>query len=304
MKKSILYLTAALCCILTACDAIQNRNYTYVERVQERDLFGGTSIKEKNEKIITAPSDSDAYIEAFKNFCISKKVNTDMRKKGMGEYLDKPLDFRLYDDKGKDISNMTFSTKEQKEEEIIARFAAMGNVIDNDEHNTKSERQESRIDSAKIKELLPYFSVKRDEFDPQGRTWYKPKSAPKYTNRNGIYLYFAEKEGKVEPLRFRIQYHSSEWLFFKKVQFSIDRTAYEYVPMSTETDNGSGKIWEWFDERLTGSDRNLIYALADADTAKMKFIGHQYYDIRTISKKQIEDIKKTLELYTAMGGTY
>lgn len=36
----------------------------------------------------------------------------------------------------------------------------------------------------------------------------------------------------------------------------------------------------------------------------MKFIGRQYYDIKTISQQQILDIKRALDLYRAMGGKY
>lgn len=179
----------------------------------------------------------------------------------------------------------------------------MDNVVGNSDNGTSTV--ESKVDSTKMKELIPFFEVKKDEFDPKGKTWYKPKSAPKYTNRNGIYLYFGVQEGKVMALRFRVQYYDDDWLFFKKIQFSIDDNAYEYYPSNTETDCGDGGyIWEWFDEALTGSDKSLIYALVEAKSAKMKFIGRQYYDIKSISSTQITDMKRTLDLYRAMGGTY
>lgn len=74
----------------------------------------------------------------------------------------------------------------------------------------------------------------------------------------------------LEKLRFCIQYHADEWLFFKKVSFSIDGKAYDYIPLKTETDNGNGgRIWEWSDEAITEStDKQLIKALAKAKTAK------------------------------------
>lgn len=34
----------------------------------------------------------------------------------------------------------------------------------------------------------------------------------------------------------------------------------------------------------------------------MKLIGRQYFDVRSISQDQIKGIKRTLELYQAMGG--
>lgn len=88
------------------------------------------------------------------------------------------------------------------------------------------------------------------------------------------------------------------------MQFSIDEMAYEFYPLYTERDHGSGKIWEWFDESVTGSDRELIYALSNAENAKMKFIGSQYYEIWNITQQQTLDIKRVVELYNAMGGTY
>ena len=292
--KQLLFIFAAII-LLTSCE----KKYRYVETVRELSIAGGPSIKEKEEKIISAQTDSAAYIEAYREFCISQKAYSELRKKGMGEHLGIPIGFKLYDEKGEDISNIHFASRLEQEEKIAERIMTRNYAKDN------SNSSVSKVDSAKIEELLPYFNVKKDEFDPNGKTWYKPKSAPKYTNQNGIYLYFATQEGRTCPLRFRVQYYADDWLFFKKIQFSIDGNAYEYIPSDTEHDNGNGgKIWEWFDEALSGSDKELIYDLAGANNAKMKFIGRQYHDIKTITKNQITDMKRTLELYKAMGGVY
>lgn len=286
--------------ILSACNMQVKKNYKYVESV-----LGGSSIKEKEEKTISAFSDSAAYLEAYEKYCISLKVYNDMRKEGMGQYLDIPIGFKLYNSDGEDITDIYFNSKLTEEEAIESSILAMDNVVKRSNNSKQAKAEETKIDSVKIKELLPFFKVKKDEFDPNGKTWYEPKSAPQYTNRNGIYLYFAVQNGKVAALRFRVQYYSDDWLFFKKIQFSIDENAYEYIPSNTETDCGNGgKIWEWFDEALTGSDRDLIYALVEAKSAKMKFIGRQYYDIKTITRNQISDMKRALELYRAMGGRY
>ena len=295
MKKILLLITAIV--LLISCE--NGKKYRYVETVRELKVVGGASTTEKEKKIISAPSDSAAYIEAYREFCISQKAYSELRKKGMGDYLDVPISFKLYNEKGEDISNIHFDTRLEQEENISKRFMAKDNVAG------YSNGSESKVDSAKIRDLLRYFNVKKDEFDPNGKTWYKPKSAPKYTNQNGIYLYFATLEGRTCPLRFRVQYYADDWLFFNKIQFSIDGKAFEYIPSDTEHDNGNGgKIWEWFDEALSGSDKELIYALTEANNAKMKFIGRQYHDIKTITKNQITDMKRTLELYRAMGGDY
>ena len=298
MKGIFLFMAALM--LLTACE----KKYKYVETVKEQSILSGSSIKDKEAVIISAASDSIAYIEAFTKYCISQKVYNKMLKEGMADYLDVPIGFKLYDEDGMDITDISFATRLEEEERISTNILALDDVV-NSNPTDGTELAESKIDSTKIEELLPFFNVNKDEFDPKGKTWYEPKSAPKYTNQNGIYLYFAAQEGKVMALRFRVQYYADDWLLFNKIQFAIDDNAYEYIPSHTEHDNGNGgMIWEWFDEALTGSDKALIYALTEAKSAKMKFIGRQYYDIKTITKSQVADMKRTLELYRAMGGNY
>ena len=73
--------------------------------------------------------------------------------------------------------------------------------------------------------------------------------------------------------------------------------------METDIVNG-GYIWEWFDEALSESDKELIYSLANAKSAKMKLIGSQYYNEKVITQVRINSIKTVLDLYKAMGGQY
>ena len=56
MKKIILLISATI--ILSACNMQVKQNYKYVERVREQSVLGGSSIKEKEEKTISASSDS------------------------------------------------------------------------------------------------------------------------------------------------------------------------------------------------------------------------------------------------------
>lgn len=196
MKKILLLITVTV--LLISCE--NEKKYRYVETVRELKVVGGASTMEKEKKIISAPSDSAAYIEAYREFCISQKAYSELRKKGMGEYLDVPISFKLYNEKGEDISNISFDSRLEQEKKLAERFMTRDNVAGN------LDGSESMVDSAKIKDLLRYFNVKKDEFDPNGKTWYKPKSAPKYTNQNGIYLYFATLGGRTCPLRFRVQY--------------------------------------------------------------------------------------------------
>lgn len=104
------------------------KQYTYVERVRETSIFGGSSEKDKEEKVIVAASDTAAYLEAFKEFCISKKVYQDMLVKSMKD-VDVPLDFKLYNEQGINISDIMFPSRADKEKEISERIFGMENIV-------------------------------------------------------------------------------------------------------------------------------------------------------------------------------
>jgi hypothetical protein len=292
--------------VLYSCD----KTYKYVEVVQEESILGGSDTKETEPTSIQAADDSSAYLEAYQNFCISIKVSKDMET-SIGRTSSIPKSFKLYNDKGLEISNSVFfSDKDKRKKEIEERIFSMKNSIQESVDNNKKEKAESfkktaSVDSLKTKELLKSFRQKKDEYSNDNKIWYQPKSSPDYANANGIYCYFCTENGVPSNLRFRLQYYADDWLFIKSIHFSIDDKAYEYVPIKTETDNGDGGyIWEWFDESLSDSDKDLIYALANAKSAKMKLDGRQYYKEKAITKEQVNSIKKTLDLYKAMGGQY
>lgn len=293
---------------LTSCDS--KKSYKYVEVVSEDGLLGGSTSIEKDSRTIKAHTDSAAYLDAYQWFCISLKVNRDM-KQALGTVYSTPKEFRLFDEKGIDISkSVFFADKDKREKEIEDLIFSRSNSIQEAVDRNKKEKVESymqsvSVDSSKIKELDKYFRKSIDEFSNNNRTWYKPNNAPQYTNRNGIYCYFQTEDGMPGNLRFRLQYYAEEWLFFSRVQFSIDGKAYDYIPLDTETDSGyGGYIWEWVDESISESDKDLIKALANAKSAKMKLIGRQYYDVKTITQDQINSFKRTIELYQALGGQW
>lgn len=168
--------------------------------------------------------------------------------------------------------------------------------------DVSAENTQPQIDSVTVKKLKSYFIVKKDEFSIGEVYWYTPKSAPKYTNYNGIYCYFQVINGIASNLRFKVQYCADDWLFFESIQILIDGFPYSYVPDNVEHDNGSGEIWEWFDDQVSSYSVNTIIALSKAKTAKIKFEGDQYHKIKPITANQIKAINQTLELYKAFGG--
>lgn len=295
MKKILLFL---LMFGLLGCNG--NKPYKYVEIVNEKSLFGNSyDEKEKEPIVINAKNDSLAYLEAYKRFCISQKVRKDMADAGQ-DLATIPLKFSLYNSKGEEVyPYIESATLDSIKKEIMKLKTGIKESL-----SAAKKKKQKPIDSVIVKKLSPLFNFEKDEFDPNELTWIKPKSAPQYIDQNGIYCYFMKDINGVSNFRLRIQYHADDWLFIRKYQFSIDGKAYEFIPNNVETDSGNGgRIWEWCDEEMTqDSDIEIIKALSMAKKAKIKFIGRQYHNIRSITKQEINGIKDALDLYNGMGG--
>ena len=146
MNKFAILLFWAVIILLTSCD----KSYKYVEKVSEESILGGTDIKEKDETTIKAKDDSTAYLEAFKKFCISVKVNKDMAQ-SMGKTYSTPLSFKLLNDKGEDITNTTlFANRTQLEKEIEEQIFSMENSIQKAVDNNKKKKAEEFKQSEKL----------------------------------------------------------------------------------------------------------------------------------------------------------
>lgn len=292
MKRVILW----LCFIgLSACS--NQKKYEYVETTVYHFQTISDTKKEEKREVIYAESDSAAYLAAYQKFAVSVLLG-EKYKKAKSPYYE-PIDYALYRKDGTEISKtIDFQDKKVQEERLLS----VASSVVKDIASNSSASSFPTIDSAKVKDLTTYFRLKKDEFSPDGQTWYHPKSAPQYANMNGLYAYFQTVGSKASNFRFSVQYYADEWLFFHTIQFSIDGKAYEYTPARVETDNNGGHIWEWFDETVSGSDKPVIEALANAKSAKMKLIGRQYYKVKPITNEQIIGLKRTLELYKALGG--
>jgi len=173
--------------------------------------------------------------------------------------------------------------------------------------NTKEYNAFISFDSLKIKELLKYFRVEKDEFSSLKESKYIPKDAPIYINANGLYCDFdAYDSGSKTPVpnnfRFHFQYFAKDWLFIESLTFNIDDEIFTYTPDKIERDNSGGDVWEWFNDPINSSSKEIVLALAKCKSAKIKINGQQYHEEKTVTKAQIQSIKRTVDFYKAMGG--
>ena len=92
------------------------------------------------------------------------------------------------------------------------------------------------------------------------------------------------------------------WLFQVDSIFNIDGKVFEYRRLDFNTDCSGGQIWEWCDLQL--SDTDLIRALENAKSIKIKMNGDKYYDTRTLKSATITSIQNTIKYYKALGGKF
>lgn len=167
----------------------------------------------------------------------------------------------------------------------------------------ESEKQKAAI----ISRCASHFNIEKDEFN--NLSWVKPITAPKYRNRNGIFCYFSTEDGRaITNFRFVFQYYADDWLFIKKMIFNIDGDNITIVPdMNTDCGNG-GKIWEWCDECVNSNTSGLtgefISKISNAKVVKVKMIGSQYSNVRTVTPAEIKSIKDTYDYFYALGGRF
>lgn len=284
MRNLILLL---MCVFVCSC----GKKYT----IEFRDKDNLVSEKEE----FKAYDDETAFLVAYRKFLTTKKVEKEMVQKGIYKEV-KTENYRLLNNKNEDITNMTFDSQEEKMKEEEIKISKIGEVINIEKDKSKTNEN---VDSAKIKELMPYFKTEVDEFDVNHRKWITPNTAAKYANANSIYFYFSTTGDKVGNLRLKVQYYADDWLFIRKYIFNIDGFPIEFVPKEVKRDNDYGKIWEWSDDAMTPFESSLINSIRYCKAIKVKFVGDDYEKVRALSNKEIQSMKRAIELYYAMGGS-
>lgn len=95
----------------------------------------------KEEKVIEAYSDSAAYLEAYKNFEISKKVYNDMKKSFGSSSLSAPISFDLLNDKHEEITyKVFFANKDSLESNISKTINELPNNIEQSVAKVREEK--------------------------------------------------------------------------------------------------------------------------------------------------------------------
>lgn len=283
--------------LLISCDSISKKKYTLLLHSKQRSILGIGIDYKTDSSVLEYESDSAAYFYGKLRYQIGVEFNK-VTNLGTETY-----DFEVLNEQRENIKyKLNTESISEMDKRAIEAAKESGKEL---KTNLNKPKENLKVieETPQIKELKKKFRIRKDEFDENNLVWYEPKSSPTYRNANGFYCYFGTKNGVPNVLRIVHQYYSDDWLFIRQYKFSIDGKAYSYTPSDMRTDNDSG-IWEWSDEVVDSEIKEILTALINCKSAKIRLEGRQYYDTKTITANQIKSIKETIELYKLIGGEF
>lgn len=222
---------------------------------------------------------------------------------------------KLFKDAKSFFSNQKYKEAKSKLSILIEKHPTSSEAIeakklikdsDKEIHKEKllAEKKAKEEEAANKRRLAKATSKLNKRYDDINEiTWYEDKSSGGYKSR--IYAYIGKNENSNPWLRFYIRYYADDWLFIKNYKFKIDDetvTIKEREYGEIKTNNSGGSIWETLDRKVDKETFNLLVAISNSKSAKIRHNGKDYYKDRTISSSEKRAIKKVLDAYEALGG--
>jgi hypothetical protein len=145
-------------------------------------------------------------------------------------------------------------------------------------------------------------TVRKSTDEQSGITWYRDQSTTERVNEDAFYLY-AGMRGCEVWLRLRIQHVSDKPMNIVRIVINADERTFEFTEPHFKRDSDGKLTWQWFDERVTTDHLVLLFTVAGAKSAVVRFIGANQAEERTmILNSEKAALKTALSLYTALGG--
>ena len=189
--------------------------------------------------------------------------------------------------------------------EIKAMYDSLSSVAKNKVNNysvlTDAEKKLAELKVAerekKFKSLVSGMKVEKDEVT--GNTFYYPSVWPRWADDRCFVLPYIGRRGDQVWLCAKYHYTDDDWVFFKKIIFSLDdgniTRSFNYFDLVH--DNGGGDVWEYYHEVANGTVISIFRKIAVSNKRIVRFKGDDHsYDF-TISAADQAAIKKCLEIY-------
>lgn len=185
-------------------------------------------------------------------------------------------------------------TEEEKQAQLQAEEKAKAEKEEEEKRRQQEKIQAFAEKQQKIDLLKSRCRITYDEFN--GITRLEPNAIKNTNNQNAIMLYIGKKDDWTIFRRLKIMYADDSWLFIKSYQFSLWWNIISYTPEKIEKDHYT-TIWEWSDNYVSTEENNIIEWIIKNNGWKIRHIGSQYHDDRTLGQTEVNAIKDMQELY-------
>ncbi len=143
-----------------------------------------------------------------------------------------------------------------------------------------------------------------DEDIVRNMAFYYPRVFPYYTNYWGADVrcfalpYLGIQNNKVW-LRLVCDYTADDWVFFKKIIFSVDgkNTTKSFNYFDVTRDNEYGDVWEYVDIDVGNYEIALLESIANSNRTIIRFQGDNYYHDFTVSEADKAAIRQMLNVF-------
>ena len=152
-----------------------------------------------------------------------------------------------------------------------------------------------------IQQTLEKLWVQRD--DVERRSWIEGTVSNHSLSRSIALPYFGYfDDSGIGPLRWKIAYYGTDWVFYKTVVFAIDDETYykNFEYRDVVRDNARGYVWEVADFVATDEDVELLQKIAQSKKTVIRFKGDKNSAQYTVQKKDKELIPLLLHAYDSM----
>ena len=125
-----------------------------------------------------------------------------------------------------------------------------------------------------------------------------------YADERCFALPYLGKQGNDVWLRFVCNYTKKDWVFFKKITFACDDARFykTFSYYDVVRDNSGGRVWEYIDMDVNATEIKILEAIASSEKTIIRFEGDNYYYDFTVTSKDKEAIRFTLDVYYLLGG--
>lgn len=167
------------------------------------------------------------------------------------------------------------------------------------------EGAKEALKTAKLAQAKSLLNSFRSEEDPvRGMSFYYSKTEPYYADiRSYVFPYIGMNNKDQIWLCAQLHYTGDDWVFFKKITFSIDGQntvkLYSYFN-DIVRDNAGGKVWEYVNTGDGDKYYDLFWKIADSNKTIVRFEGDNYYYDLTVSQKDKDAIRTVLTAYDAL----